>query len=319
MKAIVTHLRQDKKREKFLVEDWPEPGPMNPTSFATKTLYTGVTNGTERNDLIGGNYANPDDKLPAGWGYQNVGEVTAVGGEVNDIKVGDRVYLSADHVEHTVFDTEWKLYVKLPEAVDSKDAALFGMAAVALRSCLHADIRIGEKVLIVGAGFIGQTAAQVADAMGASVTIVDINEERLEMARSIGAAEKVCNTSGDGWEKNIEKFAYDVVIDVAGVPGMETQMIEALVSRGRIMFIAGRFRVDYDFNIAQGHEVHIFQNSHFNKDELELLAHLVARGKIKIAPFVRDVLSPKEAKGVYDTLRDEPEKLSGVVFDWSQV
>lgn len=318
MKVLATHLRADGRREKFLVDNWPDNPPVGQGSFRTRTLFTGVTNGTERNDLIGGNYANPDEKLPATWGYQNVGEVVEVGEGVEDVGVGDIVYLSADHVDGTVFKTEWKLYVKLPKVVDPREAALFGMASVAMRTCRHADIRIGEKVLVVGAGFIGQMAAQIAAAMGAWVTIVDVDDERLALAREIGSVDQALNCAGEKWKASVQPGSFHVVIDVAGVPGMEDAMIEALVQRGRLMIIAGRFRVDYTFNTGQGRELHLLQNSHFDRDDLELLCRCVEKGRVRISPLLREVVPVRDARRVYDTLRDEPGKLLGTVFDWSE-
>ena len=52
--------------------------------------------------------------------------------------------------------------------------------------------------------------------MGARVTVCDIDESRLEHARQLGVAEQVFNTSGDGWDAQIEADAYDAVMDFAG-------------------------------------------------------------------------------------------------------
>ena len=72
----------------------------------TRTLFTGVTNGTERNDLVAGNYSTPDAGLPSPLGYQNVGEVTDVGPDVTGLKVGDVVFsgvwLVSNHIEYVV-------------------------------------------------------------------------------------------------------------------------------------------------------------------------------------------------------------------------
>src|SRR5215831_18297650 len=100
MKTIMTRLMPDKRREKVLVDDWPEPQIGHPNQFKTRTLYSGVTNGTERNDLLRGNYAHADEQLPMGWGYQNVGRVVEVGPEVQRVKVGDLLYMSYDHTQY---------------------------------------------------------------------------------------------------------------------------------------------------------------------------------------------------------------------------
>ena len=315
MRALVTRLRPDKRREKVLVGDWPAPEGPTGNQVKSRTIYSGITNGTEHNDLVGGNYAHPDDALPAGWGYQHVGRVIETGPDVTELAVGDLLYINADHKEYVVA-REDGLLIKLPEDVDPRQAALFGMSSVAMRSCRHADLRMGERVLVVGQGFIGQMAAQIANVMGARVAVCEIDPRRLELARRIGAAEEVFDVAGDGWEKRIADGVFDAVIDVAGVEGMEDRLIRALKSRGRLLLIGGRFHVNYTFNLGQAHEITIRQNTGYDRDDLTNLCRLIRRGLVDIAPLLQDVVPVVEAQRVYDTLRDAPHELSGTVFDW---
>ena len=306
----------DKSRQKVLVHDWPEPEDPTSNEVKTETIYSGITNGTERNQLIGGNYAPKDEQLPAdGNGYQNVGRVIEVGPDVSQLQIGDVLYMSAVHAEYVVMPEDG-LLIKLPDSVDPKEAALFGMTSVAMRTCRNAELQMGERVLIVGAGIIGQVAAQIATSMGTRATLCDINANRLEIAEQIGAAETVLNVAGDGWEKEIADGTFDAVIDFAGVPGMEDQLISAVRQRGRVVFIAGRDKVTYTFNLGQGREIQLKQNSHFDRDDLQNLCRLVDRGLVKIAPLIRDVVPVSEAKRIYDTLRDAPDELLGTVFVW---
>ena len=244
-----------------------------------------------------------------------MGRVIEVGPDVNELQVGDVLYMSAIHAEYVVF-AEDDLLIKLPASIDRTEAALFGMTSVAMRTCRNTELKMGERVLIVGAGIIGQVAAQIAAVMGARATLCDINPNRLELAREIGAAETVLDVSGDGWEKGVADGTFDAVIDFAGVPGMEDQLISAVRRRGRVIFIAGRGKVTYTFNLGQGQEIQLKQNSHFDRDDLENLCRLVDRGLVKIAPLIRDVVPVSEAKRIYDTLRDNPTELLGTVFVW---
>ncbi len=306
----------DKRRQKVLVHDWPDSAGPTGNEIKTETLYSGITNGTERNQLIGGNYAPKDEQLPTGGnGYQNVGRVIEVGPEVSELQIGDVLYMSAIHAEYVVMPED-DLLIKLPDSIDRAEAALFGMTSVAMRTCRNTELKMGERVLIVGAGIIGQVAAQIAAVMGARATLCDINPNRLEIARQIGAAETVLDVSGDGWEKGVADGTFDAVIDFAGVPGMEDQFISAVRQRGRVIFIAGRGKVSYTFNLGQGREIQLKQNSHFDRDDLQNLCRLVDRGLVKIAPLIRDVVPVSEAKRIYDTLRDTPNELLGTVFVW---
>ena len=101
--------------------------------------------------------------------------------------------------------------------------------------------------------------------------------------------------------------------------GMEDKLIAAAKKHGAVMFIAGRFRVDYTFNDGQWREITIKQTSHFDNSDLYHTRRLVSKGTIQIAPLIQDVVPVTEAKRVYGTLRDEPKKLFGTVFDWRQI
>ena len=273
-------------------------------------------NGTERNQLTGGNYAPADADLPTdGNGYQNVGKVIEVGPDVCELRIGDVLFMSAVHAEYAVMPEDG-LLARLPDSMDLTEAALLGTCSVAMRTCRNAELNVGERVLIVGAGILGQVAVQVAAGMGARATICDINGRRLAIAGEIGAAEAVLNVSGEQWKQKVGDASFDVVIDFAGVPGMEDQLISAMRPRGRVLFIAGRAKVTYTFNLGQGREVRIRQNSHFDRDDLHNTCRLVARELLKIGPLIHDVVQVSEAKRVYDTLRDAPDQLMGTVFAW---
>ncbi len=316
MRSLSLQGLPDKRRQKVLVPDWPDPEGPSGNEVMTRTIYTGVTNGTERNQLTGGNYAPADDDLPTdGNGYQNVGKVIEVGPDVRELKIGDVLYMSAAHAEYAVMPEDG-LHVRLPDSMDLTEAALLGICSVAMRTCRNAELNVGERVLIVGAGILGQVAVQVAAGMGARATICDINGRRLAIAGEIGAAEAVMDVSGEQWKQKVGDASFDVVIDFAGVPGMEDQLITALRPRGRVLFIAGRDKVTYTFNLGQGREVRIRQNSHFDRDDLHNTCRLAARGLIKIGPLIRDVVPVSEAKRIYDTLRDAPDQLMGTVFAW---
>ena len=258
MRSLCIRGLPDRMRQKVLVRDWPEPEGPAGNEVKTRTIFTGITNGTERNQLIGGNYAPEDEQLPtSGFGYQNVGRVIEVGPDVCELQCG-----------------------------------------------------------IAGAGIVGQIAAQIATGMGARATLCDIDAKRLELARQNGVAETVLNVSGNQWGKEIADGTFDAVIDLTGVPGMEDQLISSLRQRGRIVFIAGREKVSYTFNLGQGREIQIKQNSHFDRDDLLNTCRLVDQGLVKIAPFIRDVVPVSRAKQIYDTLRDAPNELMGTVFVW---
>ncbi len=311
------------ERGKMEIQELPFPE-CEPGMILCESIYTGLTNGTERNALVGGNYGR---SWPARPGYQNVGKVITVGEGVQDLKGGDVIY-AGQHRRHSDFFTapalENDLVVKLPETIDRKHAALFGVASVAMHDVRRADTRLGENVLVVGAGPVGQFTAQAARLSGAVVTICDLNEKRLAVAEACGAHRTIAVTKNeDSWEPIREAGPFDVVFEDSGAAVFD-HVIGPDWNRGvikrnsRIAVIAGRERVDYSFNAGQSHELTIVQASHFTRSDLEQVCRLTAEGQLRIGPIIQDVVKASDAATIYDRLRDDPASLFGVVFDWTQ-
>lgn len=107
-----------------------------------------------------------------------------------------------------------------------------------------------------------------------------------------------------------------MVIDAADVRGMEDRLIEAGCRRGRVMFVAERARVGYDFNLGQMREIDIRQMAHFDAADLSALCNLVAQGRVQINPIISDVVPVAQADNIYLRLLDDPNLLMGTVFVW---
>ena len=296
-----------------------EPSPtLKPGHILCRSLVTGVTNGTERNVMMGGNYGGT---WPSRCAYQNVGQVLAIGAGVTGFALGDRVF-NADFTGHVQFFSAHAdgLTITLPTTITNPEAALLGMASVALHDVRRARVALGERVLIVGAGPVGQFAAQAARAAGAVVTVADLDDRRLDLATKLGA-HAIFNTTG-GWTGITTDGAFDCVIDASGAP-----IIDAIIGatwnggvirhRGRVVFIAGRNRVDYAFNAGQHHEVEILHAGHFTRDDLQQACRLVVERVIAIAPIIQNILPIAEAPVFYERLRDAPGSTFGTVFDWT--
>ena len=310
------------EKGKAVLQDEPTPG-CDPGTVLCQSLYTGLTNGTERNVLMGGNYGGA---WPSRCGYQNVGRVLAVGVGVQGVHVGDTVF-SGDFCQHRQYfaapATAGKLIVQLPDAVDAQHAALFGVASVAMHDIRRADVKLGEKVLVVGAGPIGQFTAQAARLAGGIVTICDLNAKRLVVAERLGAhAAITLTTDAASWAAVKQVGPFDVVFEDSGAPILDHVIggnwgQGVLKHRSRVVMIAGRGRVEYSFNAGQGYELCVFHASHFESDDLQQVCRLTAEGVLKIGPVIQAVVKAEKAVAIYDTLRDNPASLFGVVFDWT--
>ncbi|XP_078055940.1 sorbitol dehydrogenase-like [Mustelus asterias] len=156
-------------------------------------------------------------KKPMVLGHEASATVHKLGAGVQHLKVGDRVSIEPGvpkenceftkigryNLSPTIFfcatppddGNLCRYYVhnanycyKLPECVDYEEGALIEPLSVGIHACRRGEVRMGQKVLILGAGTIGLMNVLVAKSMGANpIIVVDLVQERLDMAKCMGA------------------------------------------------------------------------------------------------------------------------------------
>jgi len=125
---------------------------------------------------------------PLPLGYSSAGVVEAVADDVVEFKVGDKVACAgvsyASHAE-MVFVPK-NLTVRVPDGVSLRDAASVALGAIAMESYRVADLHLGETVVVIGLGVIGQILVQILRSAGCRVIGYDTNTKRVEEVKSNG-------------------------------------------------------------------------------------------------------------------------------------
>ena len=160
-------------------------------------------------------------------GHESVGEVTELGGKVKDLKVGDRIVRSWRNTCGTCYYCRKGLYNfcleaetlprlgflggfceyskvkdpcyrKIPDNVTYEEAAFTEPLACCINGIRQSYIELGDDVAIIGCGPIGLQLMQLSKARGARVIAVDLKEERIQLAKKMGAHDiinaKECDT-----------------------------------------------------------------------------------------------------------------------------
>lgn len=136
-------------------------------------------------------------KTPATLGYSSAGVVIAVGDEVRDFKVFDRVACAgAGYANHgEVVYVPQNLCAKIPDGVSIEEAAFTTVACIAMQGIRQSQVKIGENVAVIGLGLIGQLTVQMLKAAGCSVVACDPKEYSVKMSIENGADFAVTSTS----------------------------------------------------------------------------------------------------------------------------
>ncbi len=124
-----------------------------------------------------------DQPLP--MGYCNVGTVMDVGQGVNGFEIGDRVASNGKHAE--VVCVPANLCAKIPDPVSDDAAAFTVIGAIALQGIRLVQPTLGETVVVTGLGLIGLVTVQLLRANGCRVLGIDMDPDKLALAREFGA------------------------------------------------------------------------------------------------------------------------------------
>lgn len=121
---------------------------------------------------------------PLPLGYCNVGKVIAVGEGVTEFKVGDRVASNGHHAEFVCIPKN--LVAHIPGHVSDDEATFTVIGAIGLQGIRLLNPTLGETVVVIGMGLIGLITAQLLSANGCKVIGVDIDPEKLNLAKQWG-------------------------------------------------------------------------------------------------------------------------------------
>jgi 3-hydroxyethyl bacteriochlorophyllide a dehydrogenase len=310
----------------------PDP---EPDEVLIRTVYSGVSQGTERWMLLGRYNRMADDvaaTYPCFPGYQAAGVVEAVGSAVTDLQPGNRVIAAgtrfaeghpvspgrASHCAHLV--ARRQEVARLGPDADLAGAALFVMAAVGRHGTRLANVRSGERVLVIGQGMIGQMAAQAARMRGARAIATDLVEQRVALSAR-HSADRAALVSGDGLTALVREEApdgMDVVIDTTGNSRMFDTCLALLRREGRLL-LQGYYPdpIVIDFHRAHLQRVTVVFPCGWDRDDDQALADDLTRGVPTVAPLITHRIPYREAPDAYRLVVEHPEQCLGMVLHWS--
>jgi predicted dehydrogenase/threonine dehydrogenase-like Zn-dependent dehydrogenase len=283
------------------------------------------------------------DKLdqPLATGYCNTGVVLEVGEKVNGFQVGDRVVSNGKHSE--VVCVPANLTARVPDGVED-DAAVFTVAgAIALQGIRLANPTLGECVVVVGLGLIGQLAVQLLLANGCRVMGIDFDGRKLEMARRHGAQVARIGEGADPVEAGVHFSrgrGVDAVLVTASTRSAEPIHQAAKMSRkrGRIVLVGvtglelsrddfyekeltfqvscsygpGRYDTAYE---EGGHDYPVGFVRWTEQRNFEAVLDAMGRGQLDASSLVTHRFPLQEATKAYDVLTGDPTCL-GILLDY---
>ena len=322
-------------QQEFSLETFVVPA-IIPTQIRTRTLYSGVSVGTEFAVIQGKLDWGP---FPVCTGYQAVGVVEEVGQEVSRFAVGDTVYYrrnfmamqlgdakintcAGTHTSVAIIDADAEVEI-LPPGVDPATGSMFVMPSVGYNAVDMAGVGLGDVVAVHGVGLIGLGALVAARLRGAITIAIDLDEKRLALARSMGA-EYTLN-SGDGdLAKRVQAIkggGADVVFEATGIPACLDPAFALCRLHGKFVFLGnyGNAPISFHFLVPHGKQLTAFFPCN---DGLAPCRDAVLRnigsGAIPWAKTITHRITAAEAPDLYAAInRNAIPEMMGAVIQWS--
>lgn len=313
----------------FGVQIVPDPTPSD-DGVVIRVEATGLC----RSDWHGWMGHDPDIRLPHVPGHELAGVVEATGKDVVQWNTGDRVTLpfvcgcgtcpqcaSGNHqvcdrqfqpgfthwgsfAEYVAIDYAEVNLVRLPDEIDFVTAASLGCRFVtSFRAIVEqGKVSPGQWVAVHGCGGVGLSAIMIATAMGANVVGIDISEEKLDFARSIGSTETVnASTSEDVVQAIVDLTGggAHVSIDALGSPDTCFNSIANLRKRGKHiqvgLMLAEHSQPAVPMDKVIANELEILGSHGMQAHKYPALLAMILAGKLSPEKMVGKTISLEEA------------------------
>lgn len=291
-------------------------------------------NGICRSDWHGWQGHDSDVQLPHVPGHELAGVIAEVGKDVKNWQVGDRVTVPfscgcgtcdqcmsgnqqicdnyfqpgftawGSFAEYTAIRYADVNLVRLPDSMEFSEAACLGCRFItSYRAVVHQGrVRGGEWVAVHGCGGVGLSAIMIANAFGANIIAIDIDDEKLDFARSIGATHTVNARSVD----NVVEAVMDISdggahLSLDALGNLETcrNSILNLRKRGRHIQVGLMVADDSAPEIPMGpviaRELEIYGSHGMQAHEYEPMLNMIASGKLKPNRLIGKTVSLKES------------------------
>ena len=306
-----------------------------------KTVYSTISAGTERANYVGEKavsvFSDAEIPFPRTVGYSCSGDVVAIGKKVSKVKVGDRVSVYwSKHVNYNIVPEANVVKIE-NDNVSYEDSAVALIATFPLAAIRKVNLEIGESMMVMGLGILGQLAVMLARAAGAYPVIAcDIVKERRDEALKNGA-DFAFDPTEVGFSDKIKELTNGGVktaIEVTGLGAGLNQALDCMAKLGRIALLgctrSSDFTVDYyhkvhgpGITLVGAHtsarpEVESYPSYFTHEDDMKTVLRLCGGNRLPISNLLKEKVMPHDCQKVFDRLANDRNFPIGVQFDWTK-
>lgn len=199
--------------------------------------------------------------------------------------------------------------IKVPADADLRLVALSEPLAVAVNICQRADLKPDDRLALIGAGPIGLlTIAMAKQVYGVrDITVVDLSEQRLELAKTLGAGRAV---------RCLEKEErFDKIVEAAGAPATFSMAAEHVEANGFI-YVVSIFEKEFvfDINALVAAQVTLVGCNVYTSEQLKEAASLICDKRVDISPVISGEFTLEKGKEAFELLSSKDKNAAKLLF-----
>jgi len=277
-------------------------------------------------------------------GYAGAGRVLAVHPTVTDIKVGDRVAYGGEGTGHgEVVLAGRNLVAPIPETLSFEESAFATLGAIAINAVRAGSLSLGDRVVVIGLGLVGQLVCQIARAEGARVIAVDLQPERVALARSLGAehglvsdgnVSHIVQSLTDGRGADVvfvaaaaksalpAQLAMQMCRDrgamvVIGAVGLELPWHEMYMKELKLIMARAYGPGSYDDSYERQGRDYPFSYVRWTENRnMSAFLNAVVTKRVDVLPLITNRFALEDAAAAYKAIMEAPQSTLGVIVEY---
>lgn len=208
---------------------------------------------------------------------------------------------------------------KIPGNVSYDAACMVEPAAVGLHAINLADVKIGDKVLIVGGGIIGLMSAEFAKMNGASyIALLETNRKRGKKAVNYGRVDEYFDAVD---EKTMPKLivktngGFDKVIECCGNGSSVTEALMAVKPGGTVVLVGVSLEaIKIPTTVAVMREIKMQGAIAYTPGEFDTCLNLISTKRINVTKYIDDFITLEQAQDAFERLTNGKDAAVKIVF-----
>lgn len=286
-------------------------------------------------------------KAYSALGYAAVGRVIQTEEDIYNYRVGDIVACGGSDAAHAeVVSVGTNLCARVHEGTEPRHAVLATIASIALQGVRQADVRLGESVVVIGLGLIGQLTMQFLAEQGCTPIGLDIDARQVALANECGFEHAFVASNEEIVPVVMDLtrgIGADAVIITAGTSSLEPVNLAGELSRrkGKVVIVGAvpagferknYYRKELDLRMStsygpgrydplyedQGVDYPVGYVRWTEQRNMQAYLDLLAAGKLNIEPLITHVFPLERAKEAYDMILAKKEHYCAVLLEYDQ-